>query len=57
MECSISLEDIKEIKDYLYSGELVSSMNEAGLSFGEMAFILQELQNSCQEVTTILEKK
>ena len=50
MEISITENTIKEIEHFIEEGKLVTYMNNAGLSFAAMAFILTELQNACDRV-------
>lgn len=45
MEVSVTKKDLYDIKDFVVNGGLVQLMNDYGLSFGAMAFIMQMLND------------
>lgn len=47
MEVSITKKTIKEVVRFMEEEGLVAHMNDAGLSFTAMAFILTELSQAC----------
>ena len=49
-EISITREDIAQVRDFFEDSEVVDLMNDAGLSFPAMAFVLQKIYDACNEV-------
>lgn len=52
-EIMIDKKDIAAVKDYMQNKGLVAHMNDAGLSIGAMAVILNAIESEC---TRILDK-
>ena len=46
----IDKKDIAAVKDYMQNKGLVAHMNEAGLSIGAMALILNAIENECTRI-------
>ena len=46
----INKEDIASVKDYMQNKGLVAHMNDAGLSIGAMALILNAIENVCTRI-------
>lgn len=46
----ISKKDITAVRDYIENKGLVAHMNDAGLSFGAMALVLNAIENECDRV-------
>lgn len=57
MEISITEKEIKEIKKFINSGELVQNMNDYELSYNSMALVLHTLIEKCDEITDFLKGK
>lgn len=49
MEVSITKKDLYDIKDFMANGGLVQLMNDYGLSFGAMAFVMQMLNDDVND--------
>lgn len=56
MEISITKNTIQEVIRFMEEG-LVAHMNDAGLSFAAMAFILTELSQACDRAMEKLEEE
>lgn len=48
----VNMKDVEQIREFLRSDEchLIDDMNRAGLSFSAMAFVIQSIENICNEV-------
>lgn len=46
----VNKKDIAAIKDYMQNKGLVAHMNDAGLSIGAMALILNAIENECDRI-------
>ena len=46
----IDKKDIATVKDYIQNKGLVAHMNDAGLSIGAMALILNAIENECMRI-------
>ena len=46
----INKKDIAAVQDYVQNKGLVAHMNNAGLSFGAMALILNAIENECDRI-------
>lgn len=46
----IDKKDIAAVKDYIQNKGLVAHMNDAGLSIGAMALVLNAIENECDRV-------
>lgn len=46
----ISKKDITAVRDYIENKGLVAHMNDADLSFGAMALVLNAIENECDRV-------
>ena len=55
MEISITKNTIQEVIRFMEEAGLVAHMNDAGLSFEAMAFILTELSKACNSAMERLE--
>lgn len=55
MEISITNQTLDEIMNYMQDG-MVPDMNNAGLSFEAMGFILTIVSNECERVRELLSK-
>ena len=49
MEVSVTKRDLMDIKNLIATGGLVQLMNDEGLSFGAMAFVLQMLNDATDD--------
>ena len=56
---SINMDVINEIEDFMESDEcnFVQNMNEAGLSFGAMAFVIDAIVRACTSAKNQLNEK
>lgn len=57
MEISITKNTIQEVIRFMEEEGLVAHMNDAGLSFAAMAFILTELSQACVRAMEKLEEE
>lgn len=57
MEISITKNTIQEVIRFMEEEGLVAHMNDAGLSFAAMAFILTELSQACDRAMKKLEEE
>lgn len=57
MEISITKNTIQEVIRFIEEEGLVAHMNDAGLSFAAMAFILTELSQACDRAIEKLEEE
>jgi len=57
MEISITKKTIQEVIRFMEEEGLVAHMNDAGLSFAAMAFILTELSQACDRAMEKLEEE
>lgn len=57
MEISITKNTIQEVIRFMEEEGLVAHMNDAGLSFAAMAFILTELSQACDRAIEKLEEE
>lgn len=57
MEISITKNIIQEVIRFMEEEGLVAHMNDAGLSFAAMAFILTELSQACDRAMKKLEEE
>lgn len=46
----INKKDIAAVQDYIQNKGLVAHMNDAGLSFGAMALVLNAIENECTRI-------
>ena len=46
----INKEDIAAVRNYVENKGLVAHMNDAGLSIGPMALVLQAIDNECNRI-------
>ena len=46
----IDKKDIAAVKDYIQNKGLVAHMNDAGLSIGAMALVLNAIENECDRI-------
>ena len=46
----VNKKDIAAVKDYMQNKGLVAHMNDAGLSIGAMALILNAIENECTRI-------
>lgn len=46
----ITENDIAAVKDYMQNKGLVAHMNDAGLSIGAMALVLNAIENECARI-------
>ena len=46
----INKKDITAVKDYMQNKGLVAHMNDAGLSIGAMALVLNAIENECNRI-------
>lgn len=46
----INKEDIAAVRDYIENKGLVAHMNNAGLSIGAMALVLNAIENECDRI-------
>ena len=46
----INKKDIAAVRDYIANKGLVAHMNDAGLSIGAMALVLQVIENECDRI-------
>ena len=46
----IDKKDIASVKDYMQNKGLVAHMNDAGLSIGAMALVLNAIENECDRI-------
>lgn len=46
----IDKKDIAAVKDYIQNKGLVAHMNDAGLSIGAMAIVLNAIENECDRI-------
>ena len=46
----VNKKDIAAVKDYMQNKGLVAHMNEAGLSIGAMALILNAIESECTRI-------
>ena len=46
----INKKDIAAVKDYVQNKGLVAHMNDAGLSIGAMALVLNAIENECDRI-------
>jgi hypothetical protein len=55
----IDRETVQEVRDFLMSDDcqFVDNMNEAGLSFGAMALIIQAIADKCSEIEKALDEE
>ena len=56
-EVIVTRDDIHAITNYMENCGLVEHMNNAGLSFGAMAFILTAISNECDRVLDKMSKE
>lgn len=54
MTVELDKEDLEKILDYMENSNFVAHMNNYGLSFPAMGFILTTLSNECNEALTEL---
>ena len=57
MEINVTRNDIRAIADYMENGGLIEHMNNAGLSFGAMAFIIIAISNECDGILDEMNKE
>ena len=57
MEVNVTRNDIRAIVNYMENGGLIDHMNNAGLSFGAMAFILTAISNECERILNEMNKE
>ena len=50
MEVTLTKKDIEDVINFMEHEGLVSHMNDAGLSYAAMGFVLTVLSNECKEV-------
>ena len=53
----VNKKDIAAVKDYMQNKGLVAHMNEAGLSIGAMALILNAIENECDKILDEMNKE
>lgn len=46
----VDKKDIAAVRDYVKNKGLVAHMNDAGLSIGAMALVLQAIDNECNRI-------
>ena len=46
----VTKKDIAAVKDYMQNKGLVAHMNDAGLSLGAMALVLNAIENECDRI-------
>ena len=46
----VNKKDIAAVKDYVQNKGLVAHMNDAGLSIGAMALVLNAIENECDRI-------
>ena len=46
----IDKKDVAAVKDYMQNKGLVTHMNDAGLSIGAMALVLNAIENECNRI-------
>lgn len=46
----VTKKDIAAVKDYIQNKGLVAHMNDAGLSIGAMALVLNAIENECTRI-------
>ena len=46
----IDKKDIAAVRDYMQNKGLVAHMNDAGLSIGAMALVLNAIENECEQI-------
>ena len=52
----IDKRDIAAVKDYVQNRGLVAHMNDAGLSIGAMAIVLNAIENECNRIEKEMEE-
>lgn len=52
----IDKKDIESVRDYMENKGLVSHMNNAGLTYSSMVFILEAIRRECDRIEKELEK-
>ena len=55
-EVIITRKDIRAIDNYIKNGKLVGHMNEAGLSLGAMALVLNAIEQECNRILDEMNK-
>ena len=55
-EVIITRKDNRAIDNYIKNGELVEHMNEAGLSLGAMALVLNAIEQECNRILDEMNK-
>ena len=53
----VTKKDIAAVRDYLENKGLVAHMNDAGLSVGAMALVLQAINNECNRILIEMNKE
>ena len=53
----IDKKDIAAVKDYIQNKCLVAHMNDAGLSIGAMALVLNAIENECDRILDEINKE
>ena len=53
----IDKKDIAAVKDYIQNKGLVAHMNDAGLSIGAMAIVLNAIENECDRILDEINKE
>lgn len=56
-EVIVTRNDIRAIDNYMKKGGLVEHMNNAGLTFGAMALVLNAISNECDRVLGEMNKE
>lgn len=56
-EVVITRKDMVDIANYMENGGLVEHMNNAGLSFGAMAFIFTAIEETCSRILDKMNKE
>lgn len=53
----IDKKDIAAVKNYIQNKGLVAHMNDAGLSIGAMALVLNAIENECDRILDEMNKE
>lgn len=57
MEIMLTKKDVEDVVNFIEKAGLVTFMNDAGLSFASMGFVLTTLSNACEEVFAKMEEE